>query len=131
MEALKKLHARLAELSDLTSLEMLVGWDQLVMMPPGGAPARAQHLATLARLTHERATAGVMGEWLKELDDAPLSDIDRDIVRLARRDWERARRVPEELAAELAQASTEGQERWQAAREQDDFKSFAPSLSAM
>jgi carboxypeptidase Taq len=128
MEALEKLHARLAELSDLTSLEMLVGWDQLVMMPPGGAPARAQHLATLARLTHERATAGVMGEWLEELDDAPLSVIDRDMVRLARRDWERARRVPEELAAELAQASTEGQERWQAAREQDDFKSFAPAL---
>ena len=85
---------------------MLLGWDQLVMMPAEGAGARAQQLGTLARLTHERATAEEIGEWLAELDGpgamAQLDELDRDIVRLARRDWERARRVPAELAAELA-----------------------------
>ena len=57
-----------------------------------------------------------------------LDGLDRDIVRLARRDWERARRVPEELAAELARASAEGQQSWQAARAADDFAWFAPAL---
>ncbi|MGA2320522.1 MAG: carboxypeptidase M32 [Solirubrobacteraceae bacterium] len=128
MHALEKLRGRLAELADLASVEMLAGWDQLVMMPPEGATARAQQLGTLARLTHERATAAEVGAWLGELDAAVLDELDRDIVRLARRDWERARRVPEELAVDLARASTEGQESWRLARAQDDFNSFQPAL---
>ncbi len=128
MDTLDRLRDRLAELSDLAALEMLAGWDQLVMMPPAGAPARAEQLGTLARITHERATAAALGEWLAELEKAELGELDGDIVRLARRDWERARRVPDELAAELARASTEGQERWQVAREEDDFAGFVPAL---
>ncbi len=125
---MEKLRGRLAELADLASIEMLVGWDQLVMMPAEGAGSRAQQLGVLARITHERATAEEVGGWLDALDRTPLDELDRDIVRLARRDWERARRVPGELAAELASASTEGQESWRAARENDDFNAFAPAL---
>src|SRR5271163_3860007 len=120
----------MAELADLTALGMLADWDQLVMMPPDGAAARAQQLGTLARLTHERATGEEIGEWLAELDAAAadLDELDRDIVRIARRDWERARRVPEELAVERARASADGQERWRVARAEDDFAAFAPAL---
>ncbi len=121
----------MAELSDLSAIGMLSEWDQLVMMPADGAPARAQQLGTLARLTHERATAEEIGEWLDEIErgeGAELDELDRDIVRIARRDWERARRVPDELAVERARASAEGQERWREARARDDFAAFAPAL---
>jgi carboxypeptidase Taq len=118
----------MAELADLAGVEMLASWDQLVMMPEQGGAARAQQLGTLARLTHERATSAEIGGWLDELEDAPLEELDHDIARLARRDWERARRVPEELAVELARASADGQESWQAARTADDFSMFAPAL---
>jgi carboxypeptidase Taq len=131
MQALERLHARMAELADLGAIGMLSDWDQLVMMPANGAPARAQQLGTLARLTHERATAAEIGEWLAEIEGgqlARLGEIDRDMVRIARRDWERSRRVPEELAAERARASADGQERWREARERDDFGAFAPAL---
>ena len=128
MHALEKLRDRLAELSDLTSIEMLLQWDQLVMMPADGAASRAQQLGALARLAHERSTAAELGEWLEELEGESLEDLDRDVVRLARRDWDRARRVPEDLAVELARASTEGQESWQSARAADDFSAFAPAL---
>jgi len=128
MQALENLRARMAELADLASVEMLVGWDQLVMMPGEGAATRAHQLGALAGLTHERATAEEIGEWLGELDGAQISELDRDIVRIARRDWERARRVPADLAGELARASTDGQEVWQAARAADDFSAFAPAL---
>src|SRR5580658_8235595 len=115
MQAMEKLRERVAELSDLESIQMLAGWDQLVMMPAEAAQARAQQLGVLARLVHERATREEIGAWLQEIDAgegdaAALSEIDRDLVRLARRDWERARRVPDELAVELAQASAAGQE---------------------
>jgi carboxypeptidase Taq len=134
VNAIEQLRGRMAELTDLGALEMLAGWDQLVMMPPGGAGARAQQLGVLARLTHERATAPEIGAWLEEIDGLEragekLDELDRDIARLARRDWERARRVPEELAAELAEASAAGQESWRVARENDDFAAFVPALT--
>ncbi len=103
-------------------------WDQLVMMPERGAVARAQQLGSLARLTHERATGSELGDWLDELDGAQLDELDRDVVRIARRDWERAKRVPEQLTVERARASAEGQESWRQAREDDDFAAFAPAL---
>ena len=151
--ALQQLRERLAELSDLASVAMLLEWDQMVTMPSEGAGARAHQLGALARLTHERAASEEIGQWLEELDgSAPdgasldsealdagapgatavgataLGELDRDIVRLARRDWERVRRVPEELAVELAKTSAEGQDVWQRARANDDFAAFAPAL---
>ncbi|MCW3022931.1 MAG: Carboxypeptidase Taq [Conexibacter sp.] len=129
MAALDALRARLAELTDLSLLGHLAAWDQRTMMPPDGSPARAHQLSTLQRLSHERATADEVGEWLGELESTgDLTDVDRDLVRLARRDWDRDRRVPIDLAAELAQAGAEGQDVWQAARAADDFSAFAPAL---
>lgn len=128
MTALENLRTRMAELADLSSVEMLVGWDQLVMMPGDGAATRAHQLGALASLAHRRATGDDIGEWLEDLDGEELDALDRDIVLLARRDWARARRVPHELAGELARASTDGQDIWQAARAADDFKAFAPAL---
>ncbi len=129
MQALDKLHDRMAELADLSALEMLASWDQLVTMPSEGGAGRAQQLGTLARITHERATADEIGGWLEELEAADdLDERDRDVVRIARRDWGRARRIPPELAAERSRAAADGQERWQAARAADDFAAFAPAL---
>jgi carboxypeptidase Taq len=128
VNALENLRDRMAELADLGSIEMLLGWDQLVMMPAEGAAARAQQLGALARITHERATAEEIGGWLAELDGVVLDEIDSDIVRLAHRDWERASRVPNELAVDLARASTDGQESWQLARANNDFSAFVPAL---
>jgi carboxypeptidase Taq len=128
VNALEQLRGRVAELADLGALQMLAEWDLMVMMPAEGAPGRARQLGTLAQLTHERATAEEIGGWLAALDGEDLPELDRDIARLARRDWERARRVPAELAVELARASAEGQEAWQAARAGDDFAAFAPAL---
>jgi carboxypeptidase Taq len=129
MSAMSALRARLAELNDLRLIGHLSAWDQRTMMPPGGGPERAEQLATLERISHERATADEVGGWLEELDGADdLDDVERDLVRVARRDYERARLVPTDLAAELAQASAAGQDAWEIARAADDFAQFAPVL---
>jgi len=128
VNVLEKLRERTAELADLAALEMLAGWDLQVMMPGEGAAGRAQQLGSLAGLIHQRATAAEIGDWLGELDGEDLALLDQDIARIARRDWERARRVPSELAGELARAKADGQESWRLAREDDDFAAFAPAL---
>jgi carboxypeptidase Taq len=129
MPAIDDLRQRLAELSDLSALGRLAAWDQRTMMPAAGSPGRALQLGTLERLLHERATDPALGDWLAELESADgLSELDADIVRLARRDWERRRLVPVDLSAELVQAAAEGQDVWQAARAAGDFAAFAPAL---
>jgi carboxypeptidase Taq len=128
--ALAPLRARLAELTDLAMLGHLAAWDQRTIMPPAGGSGRADQMATLSRLHHERATADEVGAWLDELDAAAgeLDELDREVVRIARRDHDRQKRVPTDLAAELAQAAAEGQDVWQEARAADDFGRFVPAL---
>jgi carboxypeptidase Taq len=126
--SIEALRERMAELSDLTALGRLAAWDQRTMMPPAGGPGRGEQMATLERLAHERATADEVGEWLDGLEAAGLDGLDAEIVRIARRDFDRARRVPAGLAAEIERASSEGQHVWQAARAADDFAAFAPAL---
>jgi carboxypeptidase Taq len=130
MTALQQLRDRLSELADLGSMARLLAWDQRTMMPPEGAPARAQQVATLERITHDLGRDEQLGAWLAtiEADGAQLDEIDADLVRLARRDYDRSRRVPTELATELARAGAEGQDAWQTARAADDFAAFVPAL---
>lgn len=87
MSGLESLRERLAELADLSSLGRLAAWDQRTMMPPAGAASRAQQLGALQRLAHERATGDDIGAWLEEIEaDGDPGDVDRDVVRVARRD---------------------------------------------
>jgi carboxypeptidase Taq len=128
--ALDALRARLAELADLELLGHLAAWDQRTIMPPAGGADRANQLSTLSRLHHERASAEEVGGWLDALESASadLDELDRDLVRLARRDYDRQKLVPGDLAAELAQAAAAGQDVWVAARAADDYAKFAPAL---
>jgi carboxypeptidase Taq len=126
---LAQLRARLAEITDLSMLGHLAAWDQRTIMPPAGGAGRADQMASLSRLVHERATGAEVGAWLDALDAADgLDALDADVIRLARRDYDRHRKVPGDLAAELAQAGAEGQDVWEQARAENDFGRFIPAL---
>src|ERR1700733_8639499 len=116
MQALK---TRLGTVADLDGAAELAGWDQQTKMPPNGGQARAEMLATLASLRHTMFTDGETGRLLEsataELNGGAEHDPDSDDARLiavTRRRWEKSRRVPTELEAEIARASSEGQEAW-------------------
>jgi carboxypeptidase Taq len=132
-DAVRDLRNHLAEIEDLGYSIRVLGWDQQTMMPPHGAGARADALATLERLSHERFISDQTGTLLDDAERTtngadPDSD-DASLVRVTRRRWEKARRVPSALAGELARAASLGQEAWVKAREQSHFGSFAPYLS--
>ncbi|RDI73446.1 Zn-dependent carboxypeptidase [Gaiella occulta] len=129
---LAELKRRLAEVDDLRSAAAVLDWDQMVLMPPAGAAVRAERLATLQRVAHERFVDGRIGELLEELrpleQSLPHDADDACLVRVTRTDWEKARRVPADLAAEMAKASSEGMEAWAAARAAGDYAAFRPWL---
>jgi carboxypeptidase Taq len=128
----KELKARLAEVHDLGAVALLLAWDQRTMMPRGGAPARADQLATVARLAHERFTAAEIGGLLDELDgwaeSLDYDSLDASLVRVVRRDWDKAVRVPPELKAEMSRAAALAQPEWEQARAASDFDRFLPHL---
>jgi carboxypeptidase Taq len=117
---------RLAEIADLERMAMLLAWDQEVVMPPAGAEARGELRATVGRLSHERFT----DERVRELLAAavPRDELEADVVGVARRDFDKARRVPGELVAEMARAGVAARGYWLLARETNDFALFAPHL---
>jgi carboxypeptidase Taq len=123
---------RLGEIADLEHIGSLLGWDEETKMPPLGAPARAEQRATLARIRHELATAPELGALLEELaeleESSERESFEASVVRVARRDYEKRRRVPSELRAEMTRAGSLGYRAWLEAREADDFEVLRPHL---
>ena len=122
----------LAEISDLGRAAALLAWDERTKMPRAGAEARAEQIATLARIRHLRLASDELGRLLDAADDGlgsrPQLDFEASLVRLARRDWEKARRVPAELSAELARTTSLAEHAWEGARASSDFAAFLPHL---
>jgi carboxypeptidase Taq len=130
--ALQDLRTRLAEIADLSRAAGVLGWEQRVSMPPLGTEARANQLATLSRIAHERFTDAEVGRLLERLapleESLPHDSDDASLVRVTRRDWEKQRRVPAELEEEMTRAAASGHHAWIAARRERDFDAFLPYL---
>ena len=129
---LRALRERLAEISDLSRTMGVLGWDQKVTMPPGGHPARAEAMATVGRIAHERFVDNEIGRLLERLRPLEESlDYDSDdasLVRVTRHDWEKQRRVPTDLRTEMIRAAALGNQVWIEARATSDFAKFLPAL---
>jgi carboxypeptidase Taq len=131
-EELRNLRRHLAEIEDVHNAAQVLGWDQHTMMPRSGATARSEALATLGRIGHDMFISDDTGRLLEaaaaDLDGASEDSDDARLVSVTRRRWDKARRVPSDLAAALARASSVGQEAWVEARKNSDFAAFAPYL---
>ncbi len=131
-EKLNELKNRLAEISDIQRAAGLLNWDQQVNMPPGGGRARGQQLATLRRIAHEKSTDDAIGQLLEdaatETAGMPYDSDEASLIRVSKRDYIKARRIPASLVAETAEANARAFQAWQQARAVSDYAAFAPFL---
>jgi carboxypeptidase Taq len=131
-EKLQELKERLAVVSDLHSTAALLGWDQQTYMPPKGAAARAEQLATIERLAHEHFTDPAVGGLLNDLADAaaklPYDSDEASLIRVTRRDYDKAKRLPAAYVEELSRTTSIAFEAWHQARKESNFKMFQPHL---
>ena len=101
-------------------------------MPRGGGEHRADQMALVAGLVHDRGTDPRYDELLSTVEASSLmSDAESAEavnVRELRRDYERERRIPRRLVEESARVTALASQAWAEARRRDDFKSFAPWL---
>ena len=119
------------EVALLAATSALLSWDQETCMPPGAGERRAEQLALLAQLGHERSTDPRVGEWLAAAEATVADDERRACLRELRRDHERATRLPKDLVGELASTESRAQQAWADARAASDFARFQPWLERM
>ncbi len=123
-------HAR--ETAKLESIKELIEWDERTNMPPAAGEYRAEQIAYLSRLVHQRKTDTRIRDWLAELADDPIAaDVHSDAgttIRQLRREFDQLTKLPTSLVEELTRLAVLGQQAWVEAREQDDFGRFQPLL---
>jgi carboxypeptidase Taq len=129
---LEELRKQFGVVVDLEAAGGVLGWDQQTYMPPGGAQGRAMQLATLGRLAHEQLVSEEMGAAL-EAAEAEVEGLDADsdevrMVRKARREFDKARKVPSEWVAEFRRLTALAHQVWEKARAEADFSQFQAPL---
>ncbi len=131
----RELLSLLRDAALLCSCANLLGWDEQTYLPPSGAEHRAEQLALLAGLTHERSTSPRIGDLLAELEQSgQLGDDDSAMsvnVYEARRAFDRATKLPRSLVEELSRTTTLSQHAWVTAKKKSDFAEFLPWLERM
>ncbi len=138
-EALARLHELDRAHRTIARVSAVLQWDQETYLPPAAVEERADQLGVLEGIAHERATDPQIGRLLERLGsvsdnprgDASLPDVERDFLRVLRRDYERATALPADLVVAQARDAGLSQAAWVRARASDDFSAFAPHLRTM
>jgi len=124
-------HSR--ETAYLQSMGHLLGWDQRTQIPPKGHEHRHNQFAMLAKWIHARVTGPRVGEALARVEASELAADPGAAVavnlREWRRDYDRATKIPQELAVALAKATAEGETAWERTRPDNDWETFKPFLA--
>jgi len=129
---MQELKTLLTDVMDLRSCGSLLFWDQQVNLPAGGGANRAHQMAIIQRLSHEMFTNPKIGRLLDKLqpyvDTLDPDGDDARLIKVVRREYDRALRLPPEMVAEKAKLEAAGFEAWKEARARSDFSIFQPHL---
>lgn len=129
-EALQQ-HCR--RISALEHLETVAAWDEVTMMPVGGAEARAAALATVRGLIHAEASAPQLGELIArtESESWRLGAWQQANLREVQRRYERAIGVAPALVEATSLAESRCEHAWRKLRAENDWYSFRPLLESV
>jgi carboxypeptidase Taq len=139
LATLQPLITHLSEIAQWHSAAAVLAWDQETYMPRGSGAARAETLAALQGLAHERFTAThteeLLSRWI-DLETGGVRDPEADepsraLLREVRRDYLRAKRLPTAFVTHLEKTCSLAQHAWQEAKERSDYARFLPHLTTI
>jgi carboxypeptidase Taq len=127
---LADLKNRLSEIYDLNAAGSVLSWDEATYMPNGGSISRGRQSSLLRRLAHERFVDPTVGRLMDQLDAdvEKLSTDDASLLRVVRRDYEKAIKVPAEYIGRANAHYSKSYNAWTKARPANDFASMIPFL---
>lgn len=119
-------------MSRLDGIGNLLSWDGMTYLPPAAAEERAEQIAFISRLGHERLISDELGKVLDELRPLESSlapdSFEASLIRQTRRDHERARRLPADFLEEYSNHFAKAHYIWSRARAMNSFKMAIPAL---
>ena len=122
----------LIKIQALEAAASVLNWDQTTYMPTGGTYARGRQIATLKEFAHEELTDQSIGQLLEDLhpyeQSLPYGSTEASLIRVTRRDYERATRVPPKFMAKFCQHQAVSYEAWVKAKSLKDFSIVRPKL---
>jgi carboxypeptidase Taq len=139
LATLEPLTTRLLEIQRINSASSVLSWDQETYMPAGGGAARAEQIAVLQGLAHQKLVSPeieqVLSQWVDpatgqaaeqpgDLWDEPS----RSLLREVWRDFSRAKKLPSEFVMTLSRECSLAQQVWAEAKTQNTFAKFLPNL---
>jgi carboxypeptidase Taq len=131
-QKLNQLKSLLRETRDIFSAINLLSWDQATYMPDGGAEARGRQLSILTRIYQEKNTDPTIGHLLDSLngyaESLPYESDDAAMLRAARRDFDRAVKIPPWFSAQIAEHQANSYQVWISARPANDWQRVKPYL---
>ncbi len=129
-ESLNFIYKQQKELSVISGIGSLLGWDQMTYMPPMGVRDRSEQTALISKLLHEKIISDEFWKHIqilsKNIDN--LSEKNKIVVMRLKKDVEKSRKVPSEFVDRFAKITTLAYQSWEKARTKNDFKIFAIDL---
>jgi len=107
-------------------------WDMRTGAPRKGIDYRSEAVGDLSAEAFKLAVSDEMGQLLEELS-APdvqehLGRIDRRMVEVCRKEYERNRKLPPDVYREYVVLTSQAEAAWEQAKENSDFPNFVPYL---
>ncbi|HLO97582.1 MAG TPA: hypothetical protein VK171_03210, partial [Fimbriimonas sp.] len=130
MRPIERVNLVFKELQALNASSQLLNWDQQVLMPSGGAVARAEHLGRLRKLEHQLLTSDKLSNAVTEAL-AEADEFEESQLLVLKKDIDRAQKLPEELVTRKGRAGADAYHQWRISKPQSDLKSMVPHLTAM
>ncbi|PJG57972.1 carboxypeptidase M32 [Aeromonas cavernicola] len=124
----QKLEQHQQQIHRLSHLSAICGWDQAAMMPAGGSEARADAMAELGVLIHQKRTAPELGDWIANAECEPLDEVQRANLAEIKRHWQDASLLPGTLVEALSLAGSKCEHAWRSQRKHNDWAGFAVNL---
>jgi carboxypeptidase Taq len=129
MPSYAALETHYRRLWDLRNCEAMLSWDEATMMPSGGGASRAEALATLRGIIHDRSADPALGELLDAALDESLSPWQKANLVEMRRAWLRATAIPHDLVEACSRAENRSEQAWRSLRPRSDWAGFIPLLA--
>jgi carboxypeptidase Taq len=132
-DKLQKYYKTLAELKSLEGISNLLEWDQEAVMPQSSVEARADKVAIIGKLMHEKSVELDHVNLVNELSDNrdQLDPIDQRSVEVTKTELEKETKLPTEFVEEFSKNKSLSQQAWYEAKMKEDFSIFLPYLEKM
>lgn len=123
---------RLQKVQRVRSASAVLNWDRETIMPADGIHRRAESIAELDTIAHQRFVAlnddGLIDRLYEQEQTGKLSEEERALVREVKHDFDYATKLTAEFVEEFSELTARAHGIWASARKNKSFAEFEPAL---